>query len=598
MRINEVDQPVTQAQIDSLETVLDRVFAQVGIDVEFTRHFLDRVNDERNVRQITIQELAILFKKEFQKYAKPIAQMGPDAQAVMKDMSSDINLPFVLNWNSGSGMLELVAKTVMRKKDFKSSNKEFAVENDNQSGVYKDEKNNVEIHWQRSNHPNVAKDYLDIEAYQNGKPVDINNQQADYYRYLINQEMNENTIAEDFGSLPPLAELIIMAVVAKTSVDVLVGMFKVALKTGKGLQKLNQLRKRVKSTIGNTGQRIADYAIPQNEDIPPQREKFMQAALDALHRLVTSKGNKQSIGGYAFDIARAFNGVNAKELEAAYNQKFVNESTNTFKKMLMEGGSMPGVGAIHIDEIEPTLRELEKSVGVDLVNNALGSVGKREFSGDIDVALKIDAEQIPEFVEKLKANPLIMDIAKSSVIMTKVRIANYDEEKSDGRPRTGFVQVDFMPGDPDWLKTYYHSPHEKDSKYKGVYRNIMIAAIAASFDINNSPEQIPDGRPEVSERWMWSPTDGLIRVKRTPVPNKAGTGYTKKNKNVIISGPFKSAEEIAQTLNLDGPESLDSFETLLASIKKNYSPELQTKIVKSFMDNGQIQSMGIPDELK
>ena len=50
---------------------------------------------------------------------------------------------------------------------------------------------------------------------------------------------------------------------------------------------------------------------------------------------------------------------------------------------------MPGVGAIHIDEIEPTLDALEKKLGIDLKNNVLGSVGKREFSGDIDVALEI-----------------------------------------------------------------------------------------------------------------------------------------------------------------------------------------------------------------
>ena len=48
----------------------------------------------------------------------------------------------------------------------------------------------------------------------------------------------------------------------------------------------------------------------------------MNAALDALHRLVTSKGSRQAIGGYAFDIARAFNGVNAKELEKMYRAKF------------------------------------------------------------------------------------------------------------------------------------------------------------------------------------------------------------------------------------------------------------------------------------
>ena len=128
MRITEVDNPVTQTQIDALERALDKVFAQIGIDVEFTRHFLDRANDERNVRQITLGELGQLFKKEFIKWGKPIARLGPDAEAVMKDLATDINIPFALNWNKGSGMLELVAKTVMRKKNFSTPNQEFPVE--------------------------------------------------------------------------------------------------------------------------------------------------------------------------------------------------------------------------------------------------------------------------------------------------------------------------------------------------------------------------------------------------------------------------------------------------------------------------------------
>ena len=128
MRINEVDKEVTQVQLDALERTLDKVFSNVGIDVEFTRHFLDRVNDERNIKQITLSELGQLFKKEFIKYGKPIAQLGPDAEAVMKDLASDINIPFALDWNPRTKMLELIAKTVMRKRNFKTSNREFAVE--------------------------------------------------------------------------------------------------------------------------------------------------------------------------------------------------------------------------------------------------------------------------------------------------------------------------------------------------------------------------------------------------------------------------------------------------------------------------------------
>ena len=121
-----MSEDVTQGELNALERVIDGVFGRIGIDVEFTRHFLDRANDDRNGKPITIQELGRLFAKEYKRWGKPIAQMGPDAQAVMKDLESDINIPFVLNWNGEE--LELRAKTVMRKKNFKTSNKEFPVE--------------------------------------------------------------------------------------------------------------------------------------------------------------------------------------------------------------------------------------------------------------------------------------------------------------------------------------------------------------------------------------------------------------------------------------------------------------------------------------
>lgn len=264
---------------------------------------------------------------------------------------------------------------------------------------------------------------------------------------------------------------------------------------------------------------------------------------------------------------------------------------------LFEGGAMPGVGPIHIDEINPTLDALERVLKIDLKNNVLGSVGKKEFSGDIDVALQIETDAIPEFMEKLKKTPEIMDIAKSSVIMTKVKIVNYDPEKQTTKPRTGFVQVDFMPGDPGWMKTYYHSPSDKESKYKGVFRNIMIATIAAIYDRKDSEEKIDDGRPVESERWMWSPTDGLVRIKRTPVPKANGEGYTKKNNNEIIGKPIKDANGIAKALGLNSGKDLNSFESLLAAVEKNYPTDIAQKIKDNFAENGQVKDIGVPDEL-
>ena len=121
-----IKEDVSKGELDQVEKYADKLFAAVGIDVEFTRHFLDRVNDERNKKPINTAELIRLFRLTYKKYGKKIPKMGPDAQAVVRDMETDINMPFVLNVDR-SGMLDLVAKTVMRKKDFKTSNPKLNV---------------------------------------------------------------------------------------------------------------------------------------------------------------------------------------------------------------------------------------------------------------------------------------------------------------------------------------------------------------------------------------------------------------------------------------------------------------------------------------
>lgn len=121
---------ITPSILKSVEQYADKLFAKLGVDVEFTRHFLDRVNDARNKKQITQSELIRLFKQTYQKHGKKIAQMGPDAEAVLKDMQTDVNMPFVLKWDNKNQELDLVAKTVMRKKGFKTPDPEFVVSGD------------------------------------------------------------------------------------------------------------------------------------------------------------------------------------------------------------------------------------------------------------------------------------------------------------------------------------------------------------------------------------------------------------------------------------------------------------------------------------
>lgn len=119
---------ITQKQLDILEQYLERLFDQINIDIDFTRHFIDRVNDPRNREQISIEELFDIFKKEYKKYGMRITKMGDGAEAVFKDMSSDINVPFILRWDPRNLELDLIAKTIMRKKKFKTPDRVLRVE--------------------------------------------------------------------------------------------------------------------------------------------------------------------------------------------------------------------------------------------------------------------------------------------------------------------------------------------------------------------------------------------------------------------------------------------------------------------------------------
>jgi hypothetical protein len=124
MRINELLEDITPQELDHVEQVADALWAKLGVDVEFTRHFFDRVNDERNGRPITQDELIAMFQKEFRTNGIQISNMRRP-EAVLKDLLSSINIPFVLKRTGDQK--QLVGKTVMRKKNFTSPDPAYVV---------------------------------------------------------------------------------------------------------------------------------------------------------------------------------------------------------------------------------------------------------------------------------------------------------------------------------------------------------------------------------------------------------------------------------------------------------------------------------------
>lgn len=125
---NTIKEYITPKDLKNVEHYADDLFSDVGVDVEFTKHFLDRVNDLRNKQDITTDELKWLYQKAHDRYANTISKLKPGEERVLTDPDTEINVPFVINWDGKSPDMDMIGKTVMRKKDFKSYTPKLTLE--------------------------------------------------------------------------------------------------------------------------------------------------------------------------------------------------------------------------------------------------------------------------------------------------------------------------------------------------------------------------------------------------------------------------------------------------------------------------------------
>jgi len=112
-----------------LEKEIDNLFHKANIDVIFSNHFKERIFDPRNISPITYKELTKIFVGAYKKYAKQLSYAPNDFEAVFSDISTLLNIPFVLKWNDRTKEWDLVTKTIMRKKDFYCINPKLQIEN-------------------------------------------------------------------------------------------------------------------------------------------------------------------------------------------------------------------------------------------------------------------------------------------------------------------------------------------------------------------------------------------------------------------------------------------------------------------------------------
>jgi len=118
---------ISRDELKEVEIFADKLFEGLGIDIAFTNHFYERLNDPRNGKQITENELREMFRDMFLKIGNKLSEMEIDTEAVIYDVSSKINIPFILVYDSRNNEIDLVSKTIMRKYDFKTYTKKYRI---------------------------------------------------------------------------------------------------------------------------------------------------------------------------------------------------------------------------------------------------------------------------------------------------------------------------------------------------------------------------------------------------------------------------------------------------------------------------------------
>lgn len=206
--------------------------------------------------------------------------------------------------------------------------------------------------------------------------------------------------------------------------------------------------------------------------------------------------------------------------------KILNEGGNIFKDP--EGRIL--TQRINKADVLPTLQWLEQITGLPHEDFMLGSTGRKETSGDLDVAVNQQDVSKDELVNKLAAW-CKKNGKDPKTWIRKTGISVHFLTPILGDESNGYVQTDLMFGDPEWMKWSMAGSNE-GTAYTGADRQILMSSIATA------------------QGMKWSAQNGLID----------------RESNQVIS---KNPQEIAQ--HLIGPnaqaDDLESVETILTKLR-------------------------------
>jgi hypothetical protein len=209
--------------------------------------------------------------------------------------------------------------------------------------------------------------------------------------------------------------------------------------------------------------------------------------------------------------------------------------------------------------------------------NLMGSTGKQADSGDIDIAIDDsiftmqDMQYINSFVRKYFGDQYANSKGMAGgQLNTAWPIA--------GDKANGYVQIDFILGDPTWLKFSHHSPGLDVSPYKGVWISTMLGVLA-KFK-KDYEKMDPEGNQISRVGLAYDLEKGLQRKwKLQKVKNQGASEVSADEWESKAPSPVERFARIGYLTNPDDvvrillgddvkPSDVDTFEKLWEVIKQ------------------------------
>lgn len=227
---------------------------------------------------------------------------------------------------------------------------------------------------------------------------------------------------------------------------------------------------------------------------------------------------------------------------------------------LLEGGAAMDASRIPVENIKSTFdrykEQVIKKIDPKAKYKTIGSLGKKDSSGDIDVALdtKLDLEQVSDKLKSLGVNHKVQRGLKQ--IYTEFPIYNKDGSDSGKK-----VQVDLMFGDTEFLSSTYWAPGERQSKFTGSDLSVIFAGITRFTPVKKIKDtenkeklkELKQSHPDLNIAYVYDINKGISIKARWEEEAKSGKykGQMREKSEKLPNPEATSINEILKIWNSD-----------------------------------------------